>query len=254
MTRQTRIEAAAHKPLYLQIKETLKKQILSGEYGPYQRIPSEAELMAHFGVSRITVRQALRDLHSEGLIFSAQGKGTFASKPKAAQDVQHLEGLGEAMSAQGYETTARLVSIRETTPSKDVQEKLNITARDGVVEVVRIRYLNREPISLDTSYFPTVIGKKLFARDLEGDIFPMLENEFRIPLGRAEITLEARPADAATAKLLEIEAGAPVMWVQRLTRDRHDHPIDYEYLAFRGDSYKYRFQIERRQQRDDSPG
>lgn len=253
MTLLTSTQGAAHKPLYLQIKETLKKQILSGEYGPYQRIPSEAELMALFGVSRITVRQALRDLHSEGLIFTSQGKGTFASKPKAAQDVQHLEGLGEAMSAQGYEATARLLSIREITPSKDVQEKLNVTAKEGVVEVVRVRYLNREPVSVDTSYFPMVIGKKLFARDLEGDIFPMLENEFRIPLGRAEITLEARPADAATAKLLGMETGAPIMWVQRLTRDRHDHPIDYEYLAFRGDSYKYRFQVERKHHRNDEP-
>ncbi len=83
----------SHQPLYLQIKEALKKQILAGEYAPYQRMPSESELMNSFGVSRITVRQALRDLHSEGLIFTSQGKGTFASKPKAMQDVQHLEGL-----------------------------------------------------------------------------------------------------------------------------------------------------------------
>lgn len=249
MTLLTNMEDGAHKPLYLQIKEALKKRILNGEYGPYQRLPSESELMAHFGVSRITVRQALRDLIGEGLIFTSQGKGTFASKPKAAQDVQHLEGLGEAMSAQGYETTARLLSIREITPSKDVQEKLKVAAKDGVVEIVRVRYLNREPVSVDTSYFPMVIGKKLFSRDLEGDIFPMLENEFRIPLGRAEISLEARPADTKTAKLLGMEVGAPIMWVQRLTRDRHDHPVDYEYLAFRGDSYKYRFEVERKHNR-----
>lgn len=235
----------SHKPLYLQIKEALKKKILDGEYGPYQRIPSESELMTLFGVSRITVRQALRSLHSEGLIFTSQGKGTFASKPKAMQTVQHLEGLSEAMSAQGYEATARLLSIREITPNRDVQDKLQIPARTGVVEVIRVRYLNREPISVDTSYFPVAVGKKLFSRDLEGDIFPMLENEFGIALGRAEISLEARPADAETAKLLEMELGEPIMWVQRLVRDRENHPVDYEYLAIRGDSYKYRFEVER---------
>jgi GntR family transcriptional regulator len=120
-----------------------------------------------------------------------------------------------------------------------------------VVEVVRIRFLNRDPVSIDTSYFPNVIGKKLFGKDLSGDIFPMLENEFRIPLGQAEISLEARPADSFTAEHLGMDVGSPVMWVQRLTKDIHGHPIDYEYLAFRGDSYKYRFEINRDPHRSD---
>jgi GntR family transcriptional regulator len=235
----------SHQPLYLQIKDVLKKQIMDGDYAPYERMPSESELMKTFGVSRITVRQSLRDLHSEGLIFTSQGKGTFASKPKAMQDVQHLEGLSEAMTPKGYETSARLISIREVRPNKDVQDNLNISVKDGAIEVVRVRYLNREAVSVDTSYFPTAIGQKLFARDLGGDIFPLLENEFRIPLGRADISLEARAADGDTAKLLDIEVGSPIMWVQRLTRDADDNPVDYEYLAFRGDAYKYRFQVDR---------
>ncbi|RLT97353.1 GntR family transcriptional regulator [Ketobacter sp.] len=237
--------AMQHQPLYLQIKETLKKQILEGKYVPYQKMPSESELMASFGVSRITVRQALRDLHREGLIFTTQGKGTFASKPKAMQEVQHLEGFEEAMNSQGYETSAQLVSIREINPSKDVQDKLNIHSKEGAVEVIRVRYLNREPVSVDTSFFPMQIGRHLFARDLGRDIFPLLENELNIPLGRAEISLEARPADANIAKLLQMEPGAPIMWVQRLTHDVNNHPVDYEYLAFRGDSYKYHFHVER---------
>lgn len=235
----------SHQPLYLQIKEALKKQILAGDYAPYQRMPSESELMNTFGVSRITVRQALRDLHSEGLIFSTQGKGTFASKPKAMQDIQHLQGFDEAMKPQGYETSARLVSIREVAANKDVQDKLNVSAKDRVVEVVRVRYLNREPVSVDRSYFPLAIGQGLFSKDLSHDIFPMLENQLGIVLGAAEISLEARPADAEVAAHLELELGSPIMWVERLTRDSNNNAIDYEYLAFRGDSYKYRFQIER---------
>lgn len=201
--------------------------------------------MTTFGVSRITVRQSLRDLHSEGLIFSTQGKGTFASKPKAMQNIQHLEGFDEAMAPQGYETSARLISIREATANKDVQENLGISAKEKVVEVVRIRYLNREPISVDRSYFPLWIGQGLFSKDLSHDIFPMLENQLGITLGRAEISLEARPADSEVAGFLDLEPGGPIMWVERLTRDHLGNPIDYEYLAFRGDSYKYRFQIER---------
>lgn len=235
----------SHQPLYLQIKEALKKQILSGEYVPYERIPSESELMKSFSVSRITVRQALRDLHSEDLIFTSQGKGTFASKPKAMQDIQQLEGFEEAMKPKGYETSARLISITEKSAARDVQEKLQLSAKEKVIEVVRIRYLNREPVSVDRSFFPLSVGQAILKKDLSKDIFTMLESQCGITLGVADISLEARPADAEVAQLLEVETASPIMWVERLTHDEGGRPIDYEYLAFRGDSYKYRFQIER---------
>lgn len=238
-------ENMSHLPLYVQIKETLKAGILGGQYAPYQRMPSESEMVESFGVSRITVRQALRDLHAEGLIFTTQGKGTFASKPKATQDVKTLQGFAEAMGAKGYEASSRLVSIRETTPSRDVRDKLNLVGKDGVIEVERVRYLNREAVSVDTSYFPVEIGKTLFSKDISGDIFPLLENELGLHLGRADVSLEARPADSHIAKLLDVEIGSPIMWVQRLTHDSMGRPIDYEYLAFRGDAYRYQFQIER---------
>jgi GntR family transcriptional regulator len=238
-------ENMPHLPLYVQIKESLKKDILGGRYAPYQKMPSESELMKSFDVSRITVRQALRDLHLEGLIFTSQGKGTFASKPKAVQEVKYLQGFAEAMGPKGYDATARLISIRELAPSREVKSKLKLLAKETVVEVVRVRYLNLEPVSVDTSYFPSEIGRKLFSKDISGDIFPLLENQLGIELGHAEVSLEARPADASVAKLLGSETGCPVMWVQRLTHDRQGKPIDFEYLAFRGDTYKYQFQIER---------
>lgn len=235
-------------PLYVQIKETLKKQILDGHYVPHERLPSENELMQLFGVSRITVRQALRDLYNEKLVFSAQGKGTFVSKPKAVQDMQHLQGFGEAMHAKGYDTSARLIGVREIRANREIQEQLQLHSGQDVVEIRRVRYLNREPVSVDTSYFPAEIGRKLLGRDLSVDIFPLLENQLGLDLGHAEVRLEARAADADTAHLLGIETGAPVMWVTRLTYTRGGEPLDYEYLAFKSESYQYRFIIDRKKE------
>lgn len=232
-------------PLYVQIKEALKRRILEGEYAPHEQLPSENALMAAFGVSRITVRQALRDLHSEGLVFSAQGKGTFVRKPKAVQDLHRLEGLGEAMTPKGYETSARLIGIQERRPTREIRENLRLKPDDEVIEVKRVRYLNREPISVDLSYFPPQLGLRLFGRDLTADIFPMLENELGIPLGAADIKLEALLADDVTIRLLGMSPGDPIMRVERLTYDRAGNPIDFEYLSFRGDAYQYRFRIDR---------
>ncbi len=232
-------------PLYVQIKESLKQKILQGEYGPYERLPSENNLMKQFSVSRITVRQALRELHGEGLVFSAQGKGTFVSKPKAVQDIHRLEGFGEAMAPKGYDISARLLGIQKRRPPREVRESLELGAQEQVVEVKRIRYLNREPVSVDVSFFPTVIGRKLFGRDLTVDIFPMLENQLNTPLGRADVYLEARGAETEIAALLALNEGDPIMRVRRLTYDAKAKPVDFEYLSFRGDSYQYHFELDR---------
>lgn len=240
-----RTNAMSHQPLYLQIKESLKQQVLEGVYAPNEQLPSESKLMALFGVSRITVRHALNELYREGLIFTSQGKGTFARKPKATQDVHRLEGFGEAMTAKGYDTSARLLNMQEIMPPQQVLTKLNLHSEESVIEVVRVRYLNRVPVSIDQSYFPLSIGQRLFGRDLTGDIFPLLEEKLGVVLGVADIRLEARCANAEMAALLHIDVDSPVMWVERLTKDVNDRPVDYEFLTFRGDSYQYHFTVER---------
>jgi GntR family transcriptional regulator len=233
-------------PLYVQIRDSLRRQILDGSYEVHARLPSENEMMNTFGVSRITIRQALRDLHNEGLVFSAQGKGTFVSKPKAVQNVQRLEGFGEAMAAQGYEASARVLSIQQMKAPKAVVAALDLQPGDDVVEVKRVRYLNRSPVCIDDSYFPMDIGRRMFGLDLSGDIFPLLENFFGIPLGGADIGLDATLADEEAQQYLNLKTGEAILRVERLTHDQNGRPIDFEYLCYRGDSYKYQFRIDRK--------
>jgi GntR family transcriptional regulator len=232
-------------PLYLQIKEALKQRILDGDYAAHERLPSESELMKVFGVSRITVRQALRDLHAEGLVFSVQGKGTFVSKPKAVQNVQRLQGFGEAMTPQGYETSTRVIVLQETRATQEVAESLNINRSSKVLELMRVRYLNREPISIDHSFFPIELGNRLMGRDLTQDIFPMMENEFGVQLGHADLNIEAAAAAADQAQHLNVEAGSPVLRITRLVFTREGEPVDFEYLYYRGDAFQYHLSVDR---------
>jgi GntR family transcriptional regulator len=78
-------------PLHTQIREVLRRRILDGSYAPHSQMPSESQMMATFGVSRITIRQALGDLQKEGLIFKVMGKGSFVAKPKAFQSLSRLQ-------------------------------------------------------------------------------------------------------------------------------------------------------------------
>ncbi|HSV35803.1 MAG TPA: GntR family transcriptional regulator [Ramlibacter sp.] len=233
-------------PLYAQIKDILRARILEGTYQPHQQMPSESDMMAAFNVSRITVRQALNDLQNEGLIFRMHGKGTFVSKPKAFQDLGRLQGFGEAMRQMGYETFARVISVRTVTPTAQVQERLQLPKRAKVTELQRLRFLNREPISLDVTYLPTSLGARLAREDLATrDVFVILENDYGLSLGHADLQIGSTLADEHLADQLKVEEGSPVLVIERTTHTSDGLPIDYEHLYYRGDAFQYRVRVDR---------
>lgn len=234
-------------PLYTQIRELLRTRILEGAYKSHQQMPSESEMVSAFGVSRITIRQALNDLQKEGLIFKIHGKGTFVSKPKAVQNLMRLEGFGEAMSATGHDTFSRVLDHRVVRAGKIIGGRLRISERDEVMEIRRVRYLDREPISLDVTYVPLEIGESLVKEDLpRRDIFVILENDYGIALGNAELQIESMIADTALAHTLHVAEGTPILRIERLTYTADRRPLDFEYLYYRGDAFQYRMQLERR--------
>jgi GntR family transcriptional regulator len=234
-------------PLHMQIRELLRTRIMDGVYKSHAQMPSENEMVRTFGVSRITVRQALADLQKEGLIFRIHGKGTFVSKPKAIQNLRRLEGFGEAMSVSGHETFSKVIGHRAVRAGRVVAERLRISERDEVTELKRIRYLDREPISLDVTYVPISIGERLVREDLvRRDIFAILENDYGIGLGNADLSIEAILADDELASSLRIDAGSPILRIERLTFTADKQPLDFEFLYFRGDAFQYRLCIERR--------
>ena len=233
-------------PLYTQIREQLRKRILDGTYRSHEQMPSEHELVAAFGVSRITVRQALQDLRNEGLIFKIHGKGTFVAKPKAVQNLGRLEGFGEAMSGSGHETFSRVLGFREMRAGKIIGAKLKLRERDEVMEIRRVRYLDRDAISLDVSYLPIELGRRLIREDLQGrDVFVILENDFGIPLGNADLDIGAMIADEAVASALGMDAGTPILRIERLTYAADGRALDFEYLHYRGDAFQYRMRLKR---------
>lgn len=240
------IQPLSPTPLYAQIKDLLRARVLDGTYQPHQQMPSESEMIAAFNVSRITVRQALNDLQNEGLIFRIHGKGTFVSKPKAFQDLGRLQGFGEAMRQMGYETFARVVSIRNVVPTVQVQERLHLPKRAKVTELQRVRFLNREPISLDVTYLPVAIGVRLAKEDLATrDVFVILENDYGMSLGHADVQIGSTLADENLATQLRVEEGSPVLVIERTTHTSDGTPIDYEHLYYRGDAFQYKVRVDR---------
>jgi GntR family transcriptional regulator len=232
-------------PMHTQIREIIRRRVLDGTYAPHSQMPSESQMMEAFSVSRITIRQALGDLQKEGLIFKVPGKGSFVAKPKAFQSLSRLQGFGEAMGPSGYETFSQVLSTRKVAATEVVARRLQIGVGTPVFEIQRLRYLNREPISVDQSYFPLSIGERLAQEDLPTrDIFVILENDFGLHLTHADVQIEAISADEFLARQLRIDEASPLLRIERLTY-ADEQPVDFEFLYYRGDAFQYRLRIDR---------
>ncbi|WP_111858461.1 GntR family transcriptional regulator [Acinetobacter sp. CFCC 10889] len=233
-------------PLYEQVKVQLQEKIQAGDYSALSQLPSENELSELFAVSRITIRQALHKLSQEGLIFKVHGKGTFVSKPKAYQNITQLQGFAEAMSSTGHQILNEVLSMELIEAPLKVAAKLKLPVRIQVTEIKRVRLLNNEPVSYELTYLPEVIGIKIQEKQVDlrvSDIFTVLENELDLPLGYADLNIDAIQADDELAQLLAVDVHSPILRVERLTHDAQQQPIDYEYLYFSGESFQYQLRI-----------
>ena len=203
--------------------------------------------MAQYGVSRITVRQALGDLQKESLIFKIAGKGAFVSQARPFQELGRLQGFAEAMEARGHETWNRVLAVEHVSASELVASRLGLPAGAPVTRIERVRHLDRQPVSLDITWVPRALGERLAGADLaRRDIFLILENDCATPLDHADLVIDAGLADARLGESLEIAPGAPVLRIERLTHDAAGRPVDYEHLYCRSDNFQYRLRIERR--------
>jgi GntR family transcriptional regulator len=126
-----------------------------------------------------------------------------------------------------------------------VARRLALKPGAPAYEIQRLRYLNREPISVDQSYFPLELGERLAQEDLPTrDIFVILENDYGLHLTHADVQIEAISADEGLARHLRIDEASPLLRIERLTY-ADERPIDFEYLYYRGDAFQYRLRIDR---------
>jgi len=245
------LDQVSSRPLYHQLKDLIRESIQQGRLEPHDRVPSEHELVRAYGVSRVTARQALADLAREGLLFRVQGKGSFVARPAVVQRLSSLKGLIEEMTAMGLESASRVLKAERATTSAEVARRLGISEGDPIFEIRRVRTVNGEPVSLDVSFFPFLIGQRLAREDLVGrDIFWLLENTCGLRLGAAECQIGALAARPEIARALGIDEGAPLLFIERLTYTEAGRPLDYEHLYVRTERFRYSVHLERHPPRD----
>lgn len=232
-------------PLYHQLKDIFDTKIQNGTWQQGQLIPTENELIAHYKVSRTTVREAITALVNEGKLEKKQGRGTMVCRPKLEERLGRLTGFTEEMEAKGVIATAKVLEVAEVAPPSTIKEKLLGGKEGEVLYIKRIRLANEEPIAIERTYWPLEIGRLFLKEDLSTVAFYSVLEQAGIQLRDADEGISAKSANKRDALLLNIEEHAPLLRMERITYTLSGTPIEYTYTDYRSDRYTYRVHLQR---------
>lgn len=237
----------ASTPLHARLREALQAQILGGALRPGHRLPSEAELALVHGVSRITVRNALGALQNAGLIVRQQGRGAFVAElARAQQSLNRLQGLGEALVARGQQVHNKRLQMRRRRAPTHVARLLALPTGGDVYQMTMLRYVDREPLSVNHSFYPPALGERLARQDLSvRDLIDVLEHDLAQPVERADLEIRAAPMPAREAAWLGVAEDAPAMQVLRVLYAPQNQPIQTETVTYRAEAFSYRLSLRR---------
>lgn len=230
-------------PLYIQLKSRLEQHIIDGFY--QDRIPSEREIMDEFYVSRSTVRQAIGELVSEGVLERRPGRGTFVALKPIDDWLGNLSSTSETIDRMGMKPGAKLIFSKTVELPPYIQQIIGFSQ---AYQIKRIRYADDLPIGIENNYYPESIGNKLANFDLNNvTLYDLLEVDLGIRTKEADQVIRAAIAKNEETKLLGVNQYTPVLNVSRKLVDIENRLVEYEQAVYRADMYSFKIKLARNQ-------
>lgn len=235
-----RVDRGSERPPYAQIERRLAALIEAGELEPGARLPSERELAAQVGVSRVTARAALGSLTQRGLVERGVGRrGSFVAPRKLAYDLRDFAGFTELVHRHGLPASARVLSFEERAAPEAVASELALGPGTPTYRIRRLRSAGGEPLVLEDSWIPVAPFPGLAEQPLDGSLYTVMRERYGHAPVRATERLEATVADRAQATELGIEPGAALMLVVRVARAADGTPVEFARDHHRGDRARF---------------
>ena len=225
-------------PLYQQLYDILRGELMRGQWKPGDMLPAESELMQRFEVSRITVRQVLDMLVRDGLIYRQQGRGSFVAHPTIEQTQVRIVSFTEDMRQRGFRPGTEVLEAGLLPAPADIAGKLAIEPGEELAHIRRLRLADEEPMSIEDAYlvhryFPGVLNRDYITKPLRRT----LDEEYGVRLVRAKQDLRAVMAPRDLARLLQVRQGVALLFIERVSFSAQGVPVEFLRIHYRGDRY-----------------
>ena len=231
------LQAESFSPLYHQLMQRIRGDIERGIYPTGSRIPPEHELEKLYQVSRVTVRRALSELTSEGLLERKQGKGTFVATPRGGLPLKNLHSFHDSCKLNRVKPSIDVVHVRETEAGAVAAEGLNISRGSRVLEILRVCRADGVPVVLERNHFSMAYAW-LQDQDLSGSLYNLLR-EYGVEPKLALHDVSLRFADRDEAELLETEEGTPLICLHEVIYDQRGRPLHTNIQLIRGERFVF---------------
>lgn len=232
-----KIDKSSPLPLHYQLKELIMQEIESGKYKIGDRLPTEEELCERFDLSRITVRNALRNLENMGYVIRRRSLGTFVSKPNIIQGPKKLKSFTKDIKSLGYSPSSKELSRKIIPAPEFLKEKLNISNDQKIICIKRLRFADKEPMGIQEAYLPYNKFKKLLEESEIQSLYELMSEKLNIEVKYATETYRAIALDEPDAKLLKVSKASPAFYVERIGYDIEKIPIEFVKSLMRADKY-----------------
>ena len=210
-------------PKYYQLAQILSEKISSGDLKPDEQLPTEEELCQTYQMSRGTVREAIRLLGDEGLIWRGRGQGTFVKTPSQSTALFSLTPFNEMMQRQNRVPRTAVLVKTAVIPPPHIADILNINPDDPTIHIVCLRLADNQPVLHETRYLAQSLCPALLDEDLTNNsIHALLVHKYQIPMVKMSHTVEAGQLTAAQAELLQATPGTNAFFIERLTTTEKD--------------------------------
>ncbi len=226
-------------PLYKQVSRVLSDRIASGELKSGSRIPSEAELINEFGISRITVRAAIAKLVEDGMLTRSRGKGTFVSSPKSVYRANDLVGFSRSCILAGKTPSTKLLSIEYVLPTPKYMQFFQVSDTQKVICTKRLRYVDDFPTMLEINHYPAKCSF-LFEEDLEGSLFGIFSSR-EIQIVNKIRTLETCFPTEEECALLRLSKNTPLLLFKDTQADGDGQPLFLSKQLYNTEHLKFYF-------------
>lgn len=237
IARKRPIRSAGAAPIYLQVAEILREEIKS-LHGAYSALPSEGDLSREFGVSRVTIRNALKQLETRGAIYSEQGRGYFTTTSRMrglsgfhsfTSEVRRLGSVPGSVLLD-FQSDARLPEA--------FRNHLQVDGNEVFIALRRLRSIDGHPVALEEAYLPLALYPQAERAMFEdGSLYDRMTGTWGIDPAWADALFEPVAASAPEAHHLKVAIGAPVLAVWRVTATDSDQVCEYVRSVYRGDGF-----------------